>query len=165
MNENAVFVDTVHFLCSYLKLNRRAVWTNHCRVQTLVAVRLRDGNKVLKARMNGFETAMKGSEREIAVVKIFHDESEAVYVERVRKGLMLFAHLVVDAVNGFVTTEDSTGNTGFEKCRTSILHHLFEEFSASLTRFQNIGVENFVAEGVAVSERKFLQFAEHIVKS
>ena len=114
--------------------------------------------------MNGFETSMKGSEREIAVVKIFHDESEAVYVERVRKGLMLFAHLVVDAVNGFVTTEDSTRNTGFEKCRTSILHHLFKEFAASLTRFQNIGIENFVAEWVAVRERKFLQFAEHIVK-
>ena len=107
VNENAVFVDTVHFLCSYLKLNRRAVWTNHCRVQTLVAVRLRDGNKVLKARMNGFETAMKGSEREIAVVKIFHDESEAVYVERIRERLMLLTHLVVNAVNRFVATEDA----------------------------------------------------------
>ena len=165
MNENAVFVDTVHFLCSYLKLNRRAVRTNHCRVQTLVAVRLRDSNKVLKTRMNGFETAMKGSKREIAVVKIFHDESEAVNVKRVRKGLVLFTHLVVDAVNGFVTTKDSTRNAGFEKCSTGVLHHLFEEFAASLTRFQNIGVENFVAEGVAVGERKFLQFAEHIVKS
>ena len=73
---------------------------------------------------------MKGSKREIAVVKIFHDESEAVNVKRVRKGLVLFTHLVVDAVDRLVAPDDACADALLGQEGLGFVENAFENGAA-----------------------------------
>ena len=164
VNENAVLVDAVHLFGTDLVFDRRSVRTDHGRVKALVAVHLRNRDEIFEARVYGFVEAMEAPERKVAVVERAHDHAEAVNVERVGKGLVLFAHLVVDAVNRLVAPEDAHADSVAGELLAGLIHDALKDGTSLVSELQHVLVENLVAEGVAVCKGELLQLAKDVVE-
>ena len=65
---DAVFTNVVHLLGADLKFHHQSAGTDNRGVQTLIAVRLRNRDKVLDAAGNRLEEFMNHAKRTIAVV-------------------------------------------------------------------------------------------------
>ena len=163
--EDAVFVDAVHFFRTDLVLNGRSGRADHGRVQALVAVRLRDRDEVLEAVMHGLVERMKGAQRPVAVFLRANDHAEAVNVERFGEGLVIFAHLVVDAVDRLVAADHAGADAELGKDFLRFGQDFFEDRAAVVAPQKNVFVENPIAEGIAVRKGEFLKFAEHLVET
>ena len=108
---------------------------------------------------------MKGAERQVAVAARSHDDAEAVDVERVGEGLVLLAHLVVDAVDRLVAPEYSAGNARLGERGFGVVEDLLKEFAAVLAGLEDVFVKDLIAKRVAVRKRKFLKLAENVVEA
>ena len=162
VREDAVFVDAVHFFRTDLVLNGRP---DHGRVQTLIAVCLWDRNEVLEAVMDGLVEGMQGPERTVAVFLRAHDHAETVYGERFGEGLMIFAHLVVDAVDRLVAADDAGADAVLRKNFLRFGEDLFENRAAVVAAQKNVFVEDPIAEGITVCKGEFLEFPEDLVET
>ena len=165
MDENPVLVHAVHLFGADLVFDRRSVRTDHGRVKALVAVHLRNRNEVLEARVHGFVKSVQTAECEVAVVERAHDQTEPVNIERVGKRLMLFAHLVVDAVNRFVAPENAHADPVAGELLARLVHDALEYGASLVAKLQDVLVEHLVAEGVAVREGELLQLAKDVVET
>ena len=155
----------MHLFGADLVLDGRARRSDHGRVQALVAVRLRNRDEVLEAVMHGLVERMKGAQRPVAVFLRANDHAEAVNVERFGEGLVIFAHLVVDAVDRLVAADHAGADAELGKDFLRFGQDFFEDCAAVVAPQKNVFVENPIAEGIAVRKGEFLKFAEHLVET
>ena len=108
---------------------------------------------------------MERPERKVAVAARSHDDAKAVDVERIGEGLVLLAHLVVDAVDRFVAPEYSAGNARLRERGFGVVQNLFKEFSAVLAGLEDVLIEDPIAKRIAVRKRQFLELAKDVVET
>jgi len=70
-------------------------------VQRLITVGLGDGNEVLEAPVHRLVQRMHGTQRHVAAHGTVDHHTEAVHVHQLGEGLVLVAHLRIDAPGGF----------------------------------------------------------------
>ena len=115
----------MHVFGANLVFNRRAIWANHGRMNTLVAIHLWNGNKVFKATMNGLIERMQGAKRQIALFHRFHNDAEPIDIKCVGERLMLGAHLVIDPVNRLIASNHTGADIKFRKLCARFVQNLF----------------------------------------
>ena len=115
--------------------------------------------------MHGFVEGVQSAERTVAVFLRAHDHAEAVDVERFGEGLVIFTHLVVDAVDRLVAADHAGADAVLGKDLLRFGKDLFEDRAAVVAAQQNVFVENPIAEGITVREGEFLKFAEDLVET
>ncbi len=95
---DAVVGHRFHFLGADLNLQRNAGVRLQRGVQRLIAVGLGNRHVILEAAGNRNEVIVHRAQHPVAGVHPVDDDAEAEHVHDVRERLMLFLHLLVDAV-------------------------------------------------------------------
>ena len=96
----------MHVLGADLRFKRRTERAEQRRVQRLVAVGLRNRDIVFELAGDRLVEAVQHAERRVARGHVLDENAHAIDVEHLRERVVLLAHLLVHAVNGFFPTAD-----------------------------------------------------------
>src|SRR5690606_32131216 len=147
-----------------LEFHRRAVGADQCRVQGLIAVQLGNGDVVLELAGYRPVQLVQRAQSQVALGQRVYDDAKTIDVENVGKGLLLLAHLLVDAVERLL----AAGDLRFDACRRQRggygVVDLAQDFAAIAARGQHGLMQDMVSIGVNRLEAEILQFAEEGVQ-
>src|SRR5882672_764299 len=153
----AALRNLVHLLGADLHLERQAVRPEQRRVQRLVAVDARDGDKVLEAARHRLERLMREAERAVAAVDVGHDDAHAVYVDDVREMRVLALHLEIDAVEVLFARVHARGDLRVRQRLPELALDLTEQLPLITLRAPQRALQHLVAIRIERLEAELLE--------
>ena len=155
----------VHFLGTDLHLDRRAVRTDQCRMQRLIAIHLGDSDVVLELARNGLVERVQCPHCQVAGRDIADNHAETIDVEHLREGKPLLFHLAVDRIQAFFTTENPSRHPGIDHLAVDVVHDAREQFApVAASRFERTG-NDFCTQRVNQRKGQILQLTENLVET
>ena len=162
---NAGLGDPVHRMRADLDFDRHAVGADQRRVQRLVAVDLGDGDVVLELAGHRLVQAVQRAEREIAGRCVADRDPDAVDVEHLGEGQMLFGHFLVDRVEVLFPAGNRGLDTGLGQSLADPVKNAVHTLPPVAARRANRLGEHLVAQRVQMPECEFLDLAVKAVQA
>ena len=149
---------TIHLAGADLDFQRQTLGSEQGCMQRLVSVDAGNGDIVLEAAGHRFVKAVYQAQHFVAGADVIHDDPKTVDVDDVREHALLFGHLLVDAVEVFLPTNDLAVDPVSLECLDQFVGNAFDDLALTTLAFLQRPFEYAVAQRVQVAKTEILEF-------
>jgi len=165
VRRDARFRHRMHGRGANLELHRRTQRADQCRVQRLVAIRLRNRDVVLEAAGHRLVQLVQHAERPVTILQRLHDDAEAEDVVHLSEAGVFLLHLAVDGEHRFLAATERDAHLRVGEGLRHITLHAGHDVASVASRAAHGLVEGGMAPRRQVAERQLLQLAIELVQA